>query len=171
MDCKTIEDLISRFIENDVSENLHKEISLHIKECDKCRKLKEKIENLISISSELEEDLPFFLKNRLYNISEPKQSTKKEKIGSRYLKWIAALIGAVVLFLNIFYFTNIYPQANRTLHLVVSKIETFAVQTGSFIEKIKSSKDDFIFTFFKKEQNDKEKNKNENIKIKEDKNG
>ena len=159
MDCKKVEDLISRFIENDVSGNLYKEISLHIKGCDKCRKLKEKIEDLISISSELEEDLPFFLKNRLYNISEPTQSTKKEKIGSRYLKWIAALIGAVVLFLNIFYFTNIYPQANRSLHLVVSKIETFAVQTESFIKKIKNSKNNFIFTFSRKEKNDKKKKK------------
>lgn len=171
MECKKVEDLISRFIENDVSENLHKEISLHIKGCNRCKKLKEKIENLISLSPELEEGLPFFLKNRLYNIFEPTQSTQKEKIGSRYLKWIAALIGAIALLLNIFYFTNVYPQANRTLHLVVSKIETFAVQTGSFIEKIKSSKDDFMFTFFKKKSDNKKENKNEDIKIKEDKNG
>lgn len=171
MDCKKFEDLISRFIENDVSENLHKEISLHIKDCDKCRKLKEKIENLVSISSELEEDLPFFLKNRLYNIHESTKPIQRKISDNKYLKWIAALIGAIALFLNIFYFTNIYPQANKTLHLIVSKIETFAVQTGSFIEKIKTSKDDFLFTFFEKEQNDKEKNKNENIKIKEDKDG
>lgn len=171
MDCKKVEDLISRFIENDVSENLHKEVSLHIKGCDRCKKLKEKIENLMFLSSELEEDLPFFLKNRLYNIPEPTQSTQKDKIGHGYLKWIAALIGAIALLLNIFYFTNIYPQANRTLHLVVSKIETFVVQTGSFVEKIKSSKDDFIFTFFKKESDHKKENKNEDIKIKEDKNG
>jgi hypothetical protein len=143
MECKKVEDLISRFIENDVSENLHKEISLHIKGCNRCKKLKEKIENLMSLSPELEEGLPFFLKNRLYNIFEPTQSTQKE----------------------------IYPQANRTLHLVVSKIETFAVQTGSFIEKIKSSKDDFMFTFFKKKSDNKKENKNEDIKIKEDKNG
>jgi len=145
MDCKKIEELISRFIENDVSEDLHKSISLHLRECSKCRLLKNKIEELISYSQELDENVPFYVKNRLYYINEQKEKKIKRNI---YLKWIAATIGTVVLFLNLFYFTNIFPAANRTLHLMVSEIEKFAVNTEAFIEKMKESKDSFLFGFF-----------------------
>ena len=145
MDCKTIEGLISQYIENDVSEDLYKNITLHLRECPKCRSLKEKMEELIYYSQDLEENVPFYVKNRLYYISERKEEKIKRNI---YLKWIAAAIGTIVLFLNLFYFTNIFPAANRTLHLMVSEIENFAVNTEAFFEKMKESGDNFFFGFF-----------------------
>jgi hypothetical protein len=54
------------------------------------------------------------------------------------------------LFLNLFYFTNIFPSANREMHSMVGSIETFVVKTGGWFEKIKESKDLLLFTFFNK---------------------
>lgn len=145
MDCKKIEGLISQYIENDVSEEIYTKITHHLKECSKCRLLKEKIEELIYYSQELDENIPFYIKNRLYYIREQKQEKGKKNV---YLKWIAATIGTIVLFLNLFYFTNIFPAANRTLHIMVSEIEKFAVNTEAFIEKMKESQDGFLFGLF-----------------------
>ena len=49
------------------------------------------------------------------------------------------MIGAPLLFLNLFYFTNIYPSANRVLHRTVSKIETFVIEAKVFIEQLGGS--------------------------------
>jgi hypothetical protein len=51
------------------------------------------------------------------------------------------------LFMNLFYFTNIYPSANRVLHLAVAEIQKFVVETGAFFEKIKESRNNFLFGF------------------------
>lgn len=173
MECNEVENLLSKYIENDVSENIHNKIFLHIKKCDKCKQLKEKIENLISTLPELEEDIPFFVKNRLYYIPES-QETKKRKFF--HLRWAAAVIGMFVLFLNLFYFTNIYPQANRVLHSIVAKIEKFAVETEAFIEKMKESKELFSSSEEQNSSTDelndyKKLNKKDNRKIKGGKNG
>ncbi len=153
MDCDKVEDLLSGYIENDLSRDIRKEISRHLEKCDECRLLKEKIEELIHSFPELQEDVPFFLKNRLYFIPESQQ---REEERNSYLKWVAAVVGTFVLFLNLFYFTNIYPPANRALHSVVSSIETLAVETGAFFEKVKESKDLLFYSFFN-EDKDKEK--------------
>ena len=143
MECKNVESLLSQFIENDVSKEIHKEISLHIKQCSNCKQLKEKIENLMYLFPELEEDVPFFLKNRVYYLPET-QETKQRKFFN--LKWVAASVGTLILFLNLFYFTNVFPPANRILHSIVSDIEKLAVETEAFIEKIKESKDLFALS-------------------------
>ena len=107
MDCQRVEDLISMYIENELSKELHREISLHLEKCPLCRQLKEKIEELMGAFPGLEEEVPFFLKNRLYYIPES-QEILEERIESRYyyMKWLAAAIGTVVLFLNLFYFCS-----------------------------------------------------------------
>lgn len=131
MECLKVEELLSDYIENDISEELHKAVSMHLRECKACQTLKDKIEDLMSMATELEEDVPFFLKNRLYNIPDMEE---EEPENSPYLKWVAAMIGAFVLFLNLFYFTNIFPAANKTLHLVVAKVERVAVETEAYLE-------------------------------------
>jgi hypothetical protein len=154
MDCKRVEDLLSMYIENELPGELHREISLHLEQCQPCRQLKEKIEDLMVIFPELEEDVPFFLKNRLYYIPES-QDIIVERRESRFLyfKWLAAAIGTVVLFLNLFYFTNIYPPAKRVLHSVVAQVKTFTVGTGAFIEEVKESDGAALFSFLKKDSN------------------
>ena len=64
--------------------------------------------------------------------------------------------------MNLFYFTNIFPPANREVHSVVSSVEKFVVKTGGWFEKIKESKELLFFTFFnKKSVESKEIDKNQ----------
>ncbi len=142
MDCKQIEESLSEYIEHELSPEVHKEVSLHLEKCLPCSVLKEQVEELMGAFPELEEEVPFFLKNRLYYIPESQEEDNVIHLEVKwsYLKWVAAVIGIFVLFLNLFYFTNIYPPANRVLHSVVSGIETFAVKTGAVYEKVKESK-------------------------------
>jgi hypothetical protein len=107
------------------------------------------MEELIFSLSELQEEVPFFLKNRLYNI--PETIEKKVPAGTIYFpKWLAAAVGTVILFLNLFYFTNVFPSVNREMHSLVSSVEKFVVRSGGWFEKIRESKELFFFTFFSK---------------------
>jgi hypothetical protein len=155
MDCKQVEELISMYIECEVADELHQEITLHLEQCAECSRLKNEVEELLYVFPELEEEVPFFLKNRLYYIPESQEVEILPESRFYYLKWVAAAIGTFVLFLNLFYFTNLYPPANRLLHTAVSKVETFTVQAGAFFEKVKESKDLMIFSIFKSDK-DKE---------------
>ncbi len=176
MECKKVEDLISGYIENELSREVRKEISLHLETCESCRQLKEKMEELMYAFPELEEEVPFFLKNRLYYIPESQDNIIEMESKRYYLKWVAAVIGTFVLCLNLFYFTNIYPPANRMLHEVVSGLETLAVKTEAAYERLKESK---ILSFLiprestDEEDTDKDKDKDEEISMekKTDKNG
>jgi predicted anti-sigma-YlaC factor YlaD len=147
--CKEIESLLSAYLENELSREESERIARHLAACPRCLELKEKLEEILPKLPDLQEEVPFFLKNRLFNIPEISEKTKFAHI-IYFPKWLAAAVGTVILFLNLFYFTNIFPSANREMHSVVSSIETLAVQTGGWIEKIKESKDLLLFTFFNK---------------------
>jgi len=151
MDCTKIEAMLSDFVEGTLSPSQNQNVLDHLKECGHCRRLKEKIEDIVFLAGELQEDIPFFLKNRLYNIPETDQELFPKL---QWLKWVAAAVGTLVLFLNLFYFTNIYPPANRALHILVAKVEGFAVETGAFLGRITGSKDRYFLGLF---QNDEEK--------------
>lgn len=138
MECKNVEKNISLYLENDLPQEQFGEITSHLKSCPACSELKERMEKLINMIPELEEEVPFFLKNRLYYIPESIDA-KPEKYF--YFKWVAAVLGVFVLFLNIFYFTNILPPANRALHAIVAGVERLAVETEAFFEKMRESKD------------------------------
>ena len=152
MNCNRVEELLSMYIESELPEELHREVSLHLENCDQCRVLKEKIEELIYVFPDLEEEVPFFLKNRLYYIPESQAVTEQRRESKFfYFKWLAAAIGTFVLFLNLFYFTNIYPPAKRMLHSVVARIKTFTVETGAFIDEVRASDGASLFSVFKKD--------------------
>ena len=147
--CKEIESLLSAYLENELSPAESAHVARQLAACPHCLNLKEKIEEILLKMSDLEEEVPFFLKNRLFNIPEISEKKKSAKI-LYFPKWLAAAVGTIILFLNLFYFTNIFPSVNREMHVVVGSIETFVVQTGGWFEKIKESKDLFLFTFFSK---------------------
>ncbi|MCI0471941.1 MAG: zf-HC2 domain-containing protein [Candidatus Aminicenantes bacterium] len=147
MDCQKIEDLLSAYIENDLAQQRRHEVTRHLEQCENCRRLKEKMETLMHSFPDLEEDVPFFLKNRLLYIQEAQQDNESKYY---YLKWVAAVIGTFILFLNLFYFTNIYPPANRALHATVSHIETIFVKTEALFEQLKESKNLLFSSFSKK---------------------
>ncbi len=148
MNCKEAESLLSAYLENDLESETQKLVQTHVQSCFHCRQLKERMETVLSRLTELEEEVPFYLKNRLYNIADQVFQEKKPLLF--FPKWIAAAIGTIILFLNLFYFTNIYPPANRQVHTFVSKIERLVGRTGGWFEKIKESKDLLFFTFFNK---------------------
>lgn len=168
MDCKRVESLISAFIENDVNEHDRQEISLHLKKCKNCLRLKEHIEYMAPLYPELQEDIPFFLKNRLYNIFESSEEKEREY---GYLRWVAAAIGTLVLFLNLFYFTNIFPAANKTLHIATARIERFFVETKAFFEELKASEDSVLFGILKEDQDIEKGNQEKRSDKKGGKNG
>jgi len=154
MECKKIEELLSAYIEGELDAAARQEVGQHLDACSQCKELKETMEGLLQSFPELEEEVPFYLKNRLHYIPES-QDLEEDK--HSYIKWAVAVVGTFILFLNLFYFTNIYPPANRTLHGIASNVGTFVVETGAFFEKIKESKDIFFYSFFNK---DSEKNNN-----------
>jgi predicted anti-sigma-YlaC factor YlaD len=156
--CKEIEFLLSAFLENELSQAESAMVTRHLAECPRCRQLKEKMEELLLKMSDLHEEVPFFLKNRLFNIPEISEKKKSAKV-IYFPKWLAAAVGTVILFLNLFYFTNIFPSANRRMHAVVGSIETFVVQTGGWFEKVKESKDLLMFTFFNKKTSESKEEK------------
>ena len=145
--CREIEALLSAYLENELSREDAAFVAAHLGTCPDCQAKKEKIEEIIFRLSDLQEEVPFFLKNRLYNI--PETSEKKSPAKVLYFpKWLAAAVGTVILFLNLFYFTNIFPPVNREMHAFVSSVEKIVVQTGGWLEKIKESKELLFFTFF-----------------------
>lgn len=178
MECKEVEVLLSEYIENGLPRDVHKKVSRHLEKCLPCGMLKEQMEELMYAFPELEEEAPFFLKNRLYYIPEAQDNIIELESKRNYLKWLAAVIGTFVLFLNLFYFTNILPPANRFLHSIVSEIETIAVKTEALYEKVKESKGVFFFSSLGGESDingetgkDKENSMEKNIKKNGGKNG
>ena len=147
--CKEIEAMLSAYLENELSPEESERIAQHLAACPHCLNLKEIMAELLLKLSDLQEEVPFFLKNRLFNIPEISEKKKFAKI-IYFPKWLAAAAGTIILFLNLFYFTNIFPSANREMHLAVGSIEKFVVQTGGWFEKIKESRDLLLFTFFNK---------------------
>jgi hypothetical protein len=147
--CKEIESLLSAYLENELPEGEMELLADHLNSCSNCLLLKEKLQQILFKLTDLQEDVPFFLKNRLFNIPEIVEKSKTRQVFF-FPKWLAATVGTTILFLNLFYFTNIFPPVNRKMHSVVSSIEKFVVQTGGWLEKIKESKELLFFTFFNK---------------------
>jgi hypothetical protein len=166
--CREIESLLSAYLENELSREEAENVAEHLNSCPECRNKKEKIEELIYKMSDLQEEVPFFLKNRLYNI--PEIVEKKKPANLLYFpKWLAAVVGTIILFLNLFYFTNIFPPVNREMHSFVYSVEKFVVKTGGWFEKIKESKELLFFTFFNKKSIDlKSERKGQDMAIEKD---
>ena len=160
MKCHDIENHISAFLENELSAELRHEVAAHLGQCQSCSRLHESLENLIFELHDLEEEMPFHLRNRLYNI--PTRLQVEPPRISQWLrqwitispKWVAAAVGTIILCLNLFYFTTVLPPVNRSLHLLTANVEKWAGQAGGFIEKVKESKDFLVFTFFSKKPAD-----------------
>lgn len=141
MDCNLVEERISRYIENDLSAAETQAVYEHIQSCPGCRELLEQMERIMFMCGDLSEEVPFFVRNRLYNIAESHVPETPVVSGRTVtvLKWAAAMLGAGVLFLNLLYFTSIVPPANRFLHRTVARIETLAVEAFAYVERISES--------------------------------
>lgn len=142
MECKKIEELLSEYIENELSPEVHDDVSRHLEKCLSCQVLKEQMEELMFSFPELEEEVPFFLKNRLYYIPESREEEDVIQMESSrgFLRWMAAVLAGLAFCLGLFYTTNIYPPANRALHTAVAGLESVAVKTEAIYERVKESK-------------------------------
>ena len=144
MNCNKFEELLSAYQDSTLNPDQKKEFTEHMKECPDCEGIIERVNHVKSILPELNRDVPFYLKNRLYLIGETEEEIRPAT-NYGYIRWVAAAIGTLVLFLNLFYFTNIFPAANKTLHTAVAGIENFVVEAEAFIGRIKESNNMFIF--------------------------
>lgn len=138
MECSRFEELLSDYIEGTLPASLNLEMDEHMARCESCRLLHDDLNTILSGSAQLQAEVPFFLRNRLYYIPEA-YSEEPEPV--LYMKWVAAMIATIILFFNLFYFTNIYPQANRTLHGLVSGIERIAVETEAFFSRFQKGEE------------------------------
>jgi hypothetical protein len=158
MKCHEVENQISAYLENELPEELRRAFADHIEQCESCSRLYDKLESLIFELHDLEEEMPFHLRNRLYNL--PLRLEPEAPRLGRWLqqwispKWVAAAVGSIILSFNLLYFTNVLPPANRSLHLLTANVEKWAGEAGGFFEKVKESKDFLVFTFFSKKPAD-----------------
>lgn len=139
MQCSDFEELLSEYIEGTLPLPQTREMAAHAAACPDCRHLYDDLSAILSSTDQLVEEVPFFLRNRLTYIPESIEPEDKEPVF--YMKWVAAMIATIILFFNLFYFTNIYPQANRTLHGLVSGIERIAVETEALFSRFKSGQE------------------------------
>ncbi|MEN8223440.1 MAG: zf-HC2 domain-containing protein [Acidobacteriota bacterium] len=144
MNCTKFEELLSAYQDNTLSPDQKREFTEHMGACPDCEGIVNGVDHLKSILPELNRDVPFFLKNRLYLIGESEEEAAPAR-NFGYIRWVAAAVGTMVLFLNLFYFTNIFPAANKTLHTAVAGIENFVVEAEAFIGRIKESNNLFIY--------------------------
>jgi len=160
----TFEELLSAYQDNALSPDRKKQFASHMAECPDCAAITDSLSHIKAVLPELNSDIPFFLKNRLYMIGESEAETAPVRSFAA-IRWIAASVGTLLLFLNLFYFTNIFPAANKTLHTAVAGIENFVVEAEAFIGRIKESNN--VFMLKKSETISKtEKKKDPKAKIK-----
>jgi len=167
MNCTKFEELLSSYQDNTLSPDQKKQFTNHMEQCPDCAGITDSVEHVKAILPELNQEIPFFLKNRLYLIGETEHDISPVR-NYAYIRWVAATIGTMVLFLNLFYFTNIFPAANKTLHTAVAGIENFMVEAEVFIGRIKESNNVLILkkseTITKTEKKKDTKAKNKTIR-------
>jgi len=156
MECKDIELLVSDYLENNLTKDERKEFEKHLKVCNKCREFVNEFQDMTYELQELKREVSFIQKNKLYVIFD-NNFEEQEKTNYGFLKWVGLVAATIILFFNLFYFTNIVPSMNKKTHLIVSKIEKTVIKTFSYI-KMLTNPEDFAYMLSKKDEN-KESNK------------
>lgn len=143
MKCERIEELLSPYIENELSSKEKREVKTHLKECEHCSTLL----SFMKVTTESLADLPELevseiLLNKLYSIP-----SKKKKIRFTFdflfrpsLQPVYT-IASIFLILVSFYFFHpdrnfINKTIDRQIHLGYSKIEELYVNAGSLKDNL-----------------------------------
>ncbi len=156
MECKDIELLVSDYIENNLKKVERKAFEKHLKVCNKCKEFVNEFQDMRYELQELKREVNFIQKNKLYVIFD-NNFDKKDESNYGFLKWVGLAAAIIILFFNLFYFTNIVPTMNKKTHLLVSKIEKTVIKTFSYI-RILTNPEDFAYMLSKKYE-DKETKK------------
>ena len=129
MECVMVENVLMDFMERKLDKDQIALIAAHLRKCPACKRLHEKMEWMLLRLADLEEDVPFFLKNRLSIF--PSGLKNGERSGLVSPNGRRRVFGTVILFSNLFYFTNIYPPANKGIHSLVSHVEESSSARGA----------------------------------------
>lgn len=156
MDCKKIEELLSLYVENELSPGEKRKVKAHLKECPDCSALlsfmKETRESLAGLP---ELEVSKKLLQRLYVIPERKQKLRKrfDFLLRPALQPVFA-VASVFLILASFYFFHpdrdyINKSIDRQVHLGYSNIQSLFVHAGSLKDELSASTSSFIKSFEK----------------------
>jgi hypothetical protein len=148
MRCQEVEELLSAYLEGELPAGTDTDIERHLQECSACYQTKENLDLLLSKLPDLQVEVPFFLKNRLYNIAEVPVPVPAVWSFGWLPRWVVTAAAAVVLLCGLFYFSNFYPAANRQMHALVTGVDRVIARTGGWMEKIQESKDLLFYTLF-----------------------
>lgn len=151
MDCNEFGERLSAYLENELSVAEQDSVRDHLGACTACRRLAESAELFRSQLSDLEEEVPFFLRNRLLYVPEPFQEPRLRLRFRLFPKWAAAAVGTLVLVFSLFYFTDIYPAANRWTHYRTADIGKWISRSEGLLAKVKDSRNFLFFSFFQRE--------------------
>lgn len=151
MECPTIEELLSPYLEDELNREDRNKVKEHLKTCSSCTSLlsfiKEAHESLVDFP---ETEVSESLLNRLYNIPEKKKKFKLSFdffVRSSFQPILAA--ATIVLTFFSFYFFNpdknqIDKSINRQVHLGYSKVEKLYAQAESFTGSLVAYKDNIL---------------------------
>jgi predicted anti-sigma-YlaC factor YlaD len=154
MRCDEARDLFLEYWEQLLSEELRKELRQHLQECRECALLFEQYGQVVTDLGELSSEPPFWVKFRLNNIYQEKKEFRRKRSGGslKFLmnKWVVAAVASVLILLNLFYFTNIFPPANRGMRTLVAGAEALWIKAEGFVERVKDSGNFIWLTIFGK---------------------
>jgi len=151
MKCEHIEELLSPYLEDELSREEKRAVEEHVKSCESCSlllsNLKEATESLVSLP---ELEVSQGLLNRLYSIPGKKKrfSLALDFFLRPSLQPVFAVIAAVLI-LGSFYFFNpnkksIYRAVSRQLHLGYSQVGKLYAKAESFTASLGEYKDTIL---------------------------
>ncbi len=143
MNCDQIRELFLEFYEHQLSEKEEREFRNHLADCSNCQELFDAYQQTVSDLGELKREPPFWVKFRLNNLYldyQPVKTKRRSKHLNIFLnKWVVAVAATLIILVNLFYFTNIFPPANRSLRLAVASVESLLGKAESLFEQVKDS--------------------------------
>jgi hypothetical protein len=154
MKCKKIEELLSPYLEDELSPEEKKAVAEHLKSCENCSLLfsymKETKESLASIP---ELEVTESLLDRLYSIPTKKKRFKLKLPNFDFLLRPSLqpvlTVATIVLIMVSFYFfgpskSSIDKSISRQIHLGYGKIEKLYSKAESFTASLGEYKDDIL---------------------------
>ena len=145
--CLRFEEHLSDWIEGQLDPQTTAFMEEHARKCPACATLREMMDQTLSLGPTLQEEVPFYLKNRLYIIPENQYAEAAEDTPSRMLRLAAAMVGISVLLLHLFYFTNLVPAGNRVVHRFFSGLGNVVVTVSALLETSSDAQDPTMYLF------------------------
>jgi len=156
MECEKIEELLSPYLEGELSSEEKREVEKHLKTCKSCSVLFSSMEETQESLADFPElEVSENLLNRLYSIPDKE---KRFKLNFDFLlrPSLQPVLAAatIVLTLISFYLFNpdkhqIDKSISRQIHLGYSKIETLYAKAESFADSLAEYKDNILVSLKK----------------------